>query len=478
MYIGIDIGTSNVKAVLVDAHQTILAEGSIPLATLRKKPEDAEQNPVDWIAATEDALLEVRSKAPVPYAATRAIGLSGQMHGLVALGTNKRPVRPCLLWNDPRAAAEARDIEQNFPALSSRTGVLCMASFIAPKWLWLQRHEPRTAAVTRQLLLPKDYVRLYLTGELNSDPVDGAGSWLLDEETRDWSPDVLEAVGLDRTRLPEIRESIDVAGRLRANVAERLGLSKSVEVVIGAGDAACGSIGLGQIEDGDAFISLGTSSQLFVTTGQYRPSVKTLVHAFAHGLPGRWFQMAAMLNGASTLAWWASICGADPSVLEREVAETHPAPGPTFLPYLAGERTPHNNPNASGTFHGLKPGTSRAQMTRAVMEGVAFTLADARKALEASGTTIETVGFTGGGAKSATWAQMIADAIERPVIRYADAAVGPAFGAARIARIGTSSETPTSIATKPAIIDQFEARNNVSERLRQWRALYHGVQLQ
>jgi xylulokinase len=475
MYIGIDVGTSNVKAVLVDERQAILAEESRQLETLRKKPEDAEQNPEDWLTATEAALLELKGKAPAPYATTRAISLSGQMHGLVALGADQKPVRPCILWNDPRAVGEASEIERRFSELSNRTGVLCMASFIAPKWLWLQRNEPQTITATRHVLMPKDYVRLHLTGALNSCPVDGAGSWLMDEETRDWSPAVLSAIGLDLALLPTIRESEEVAGTLRPALADQLGLPKSCQVVIGAGDAACGSIGLGQINESDAFISLGTSSQLFVTTARYRPSVKTLVHAFAHGLPGRWFQMAAMLNGASALAWWASICGADAGALEQDVAQSSPEPGPLFLPYLAGERTPHNNPQASGTFHGLKPGTNRSQMTRAVLEGVAFTLADARQALEASGTIIGTVGFTGGGAKSAVWAQMIADAIDRTVIRYADAAVGPAFGAARLARIGTSGESAAAVATKPAIIDQFEPKTNVSQRLADWRGLYRAI---
>jgi xylulokinase len=479
MFVGIDLGTSNIKAVLVDEQQRVIAEASRPVATIRPGPVEAEQDPDAWIELTAAALAELRSKAPAAFAATEAIGLSGQMHGLVALDASLRPLRPCILWSDGRAAAEAEALWRNHAAIADEVGVLPMASFVGPKLAWLAHREPATLRRLRLVLMPKDYLRLWLTGETGTDMVDAAGAWLLDEARRDWSDAALAACGVDRSVMPRLHESIAPVARLLPARAAELGLPAGCVVVAGAGDAAAGSIGLGQVSDGDALISLGTASQFFVTTGAYRPAVATLIHAFAHAAPGLWFQMAAMLNGAAALAWWAGICGASPGDLEREAAHQGRQGEALFLPYLAGERTPHNDLHASGAFHGLRAAQSRADLTRAVMEGVAFTLADARDALLASGTAIGPVGLSGGGAKSRFWAQLIADAIDRPILIYSSAIVGPAFGAARLARLGVRDEALAAICLKPpvdaAIEPNADGVASAAERLPRWRALYRAL---
>jgi xylulokinase len=478
MYLGIDVGTSAVKAVLVDGRQRHVAEASVPLATETPGPGLSEQRPEAWREAATLACRSLREGTREALGSVRAIGLSGQMHALVALGADDRPLRSAILWNDARAAAEAAEIAHGRPDLARIAGVRCMASFVAPKWRWMQRREPDLARRTRRLLAAKDWLRLWLTGEAATDPVDAAGAWLLDEAARTWSAPILEAVGLDRSLLPPVIEGDAAAGRLRADAAGELGLPPGIPVAAGTGDAAAGAIGLGQIGDGDAFVSLGTSGQLFVTTAAYRPAVETMVHAYAHGLPGRWFQMAALLNGASALAWWAGVCRATPQRLAAEAAAMGKpdADAPFFLPYLSGERTPHDDPHATGLFAGLRTRDTRADLTRAVMEGVAFCFADARSALEASGTAIGPVTITGGGARSRFWVELIADAIERPVLAPARSATGPAFGAARLARIAAGDGDAASVCRPPrlsATIDPDAAgASRVASRFAIWRRLY------
>ncbi|HUG61120.1 MAG TPA: xylulokinase, partial [Methylomirabilota bacterium] len=354
-YLGLDIGTSAVKALLVDDDGAPVAEADAPLATDRPRAGWSEQHPDAWIAATGTALARLAAAAPSPYAATAAIGLSGQMHGAVVLGADDRPLRPAILWNDGRADLEARDLNALLPDLGNVAGVPAMAGFTAPKLLWLQRHEPNLHARIRRLLLPKDFVRLHLTGDHATDPSDAAGSLLFDEAARSWHPPIAEAVGLPMSALPQVLEGPTIGGRLRAAAAAAFSLPPGIPVATGSGDAAAAAIGIGAVEDGDAFISIGTSGQLFVTDAAYRPNPAAMIHAFAHGVPDRWFSMAALLNGASPLAWLAGVLGAADigALIERVEAAGRPVSPITALPYLAGERTPHDDPSARGVLFGL-----------------------------------------------------------------------------------------------------------------------------
>jgi xylulokinase len=344
-----------------------------------------------------------------------------------------------------------------------------MASFPAAKMLWLQRHEPETHARIACALAPKDYLRLALTGEKATDMSDAAGSWWLDEAARAWSPPALAASAAAPAQAPPLVEGSQPAGRLTREAAEALGLPRDVAVAAGGGDAAVGAVALGAVRPGDAFISLGTACQWIVASDAYRAAPELLVHSFAHALPQRWYRMAAMLNGAGALAFAARLLGGEVAALEAEAAADYRGPGELiFLPYLSGERTPHDDPHARGVAFGLSEASSRADLTRAVMEGVAFTLADARDCLAAAGDASGEVGLIGGGARSLLWTRMIASAAGVAVTRYRGGETGPAFGAARLARLAVTGEAPEDLCrppptldvtpTEPALADAFAAR--------------------
>jgi xylulokinase len=452
--LGIDCGTSALKAVLVDADETVLAAASRAYRPDHPHPLWSEQDPEVWVAAMRAAIADVRQSAPAAMAALGAIGFSGQMHGAVTLGRDDRPLRPAMLHNDARAFAEAAELWRDRPELARAVGVKPMAGFPAPKLLWLRRHEPQTFARIACVMLPKDYLRLCLTGEKRTDMSDAAGSWWLDEAERCWSSEALDASGVDPAWIPALSEGSQAVGGLARGAADELGLPRAAIVAAGGGDAAVGAVGLGAIRPGDAFVSLGTATQLIVASDRYRAAPERLVHSFAHALPQRWYRMAAMLNGAGALAFFARLVGREVAELEAEAANGYRGPGETmFLPYLSGERTPHDDPHARGVLFGLGESASRADASRAVMEGVAFTLADARACLNAAGDDFAQVGLIGGGAKSALWTRMIAAALDRPVVRFRGGEAGPAFGAARLARLAATGQAPEDVCKPPEIAD-------------------------
>jgi xylulokinase len=332
-----------------------------------------------------------------------------------------------------------------------------MPGFTGPKLKWIARNEPDHRRLIDSVLLPKDYLRLTLGGERGSDMSDAAGTWLLDQARRAWSPEAFVACDADPAWAPSLVEGSAPACRIRPEAADALGLPRGVVLTAGGGDAAVGAVGLGAIAPGDAFISLGTATQLIVATDRYTGAPEKLVHAFAHALPDRWYAMAAMLNGAGALAFAARLLSASPDALEREAAADYAGPGALlFLPYLSGERTPLNDPYARGVLFGMSEATSRADVARAVMEGVSLTLADARDCLAAAGARIDRVGITGGGAKSALWTRMIAAATGLTVLRMKGAETGPALGAARLARIAATGEVAEAVCAKPEVADITE----------------------
>jgi xylulokinase len=452
--LGIDCGTSALKAVLVDADETVLASAQRAYRPDHPHPLWSEQDPDVWRAAMFAAIGDLARSAPEALGGVRAIGFSGQMHSAVILGRDDRPLRPAMLHNDARAFAEAGELWAKHPHLAGVVGVKPMAGLTAPKLMWLRRHEPQTFARIAAVLLPKDYLRLCLTGEKRTDMSDAAGTWWLDEAERRWSPDALAASGVDPDWVPSLVEGSQAAGRLARGVADELGLPRDMVVAAGGGDAAVGAIGIGAVRPGDAFVSLGTATQLIVASDRYRAAPERLVHSFAHALPKRWYRMAAMLNGAGALAFAARLVGREVAELEAEAASGYRGPGETiFLPYLSGERTPHDDPQARGVVFGLDESASRADLTRAVMEGVAMTLADARDCLAAAGDRLGRVGLIGGGAKSALWTRMIAAAIGCEIVRYRGGEAEPAFGAARLARLAATGEAPEDVCQPPAIAD-------------------------
>jgi xylulokinase len=458
MFLGIDVGTSAVKALLIDENSATCAEADIPLTVSVPKPFWSEQNPDDWWDATLRAIDALKRQNASALAATRAIGLSGQMHGATLLGPDDKPLRAAILWNDGRAKQECDELDATLPGLGQSAGVATMPGMTAPKLIWLQKHEPELFAQIQTILLPKDYIRFCLSGDKVTEMSDAAGTLWLDQASRSWNHAAIKACGLEMSQLPKLVEGSDPTGTLRAELAERWGMENSVIIAGGGGDAATGGIGVGAVRHGDGFISLGTSSQIFVASDKYRPKPEELLHSFSHAIPGHWFQMAVLLNGASCLQWVANLLGEqDITALLTRVEHQHGAPSNVlFLPYLNGERTPHNNPYARGVFFGLGSDTGREEMVQAVLEGVAFALSDAQSRLVAAGTHCELPGVIGGGARSRYWIQLIADVMGSPLARYEGAAKGPAFGAARLGRLALTGEPADDVCQKPGIEEVIE----------------------
>jgi len=480
MYLGLDCGTSGLKALLIDESGQPVASAARSYSPKRPRAGWSEQNPDDWLAAMAGAITEIRDAAGKAVGDLRAIGFSGQMHGAVLLDRAMKPVRPAILHNDGRAFLEAAELARDYPDLAKIAGVKPMPGFTGPKLKWIARNEPHYRRLINSLLSPKDYLRLSLAGERGSDMSDAAGTWLFDEARRAWSPEAFAACEADPAWAPPLFEGSAPVGRIRPEAADALGLPRGVLLAAGGGDAAVGAIGLGAIAPGEAFISLGTATQLIVATDRYLSAPEQLVHAFAHALPNRWYAMAAMLNGAGALAFAGRLLGASPDALESEAAAGYPGPGALlFLPYLSGERTPLDDPYARGVLFGMTETTSRADVARAVMEGVALTLAEARDSLSLAGAEIERVGLTGGGAKSALWTRMIAASTGFTVVRMKGGETGPAYGAARLARMAATGEPPEAVCKKPEIADVTEPDPKLaalfSRQRERFKALYEAV---
>ncbi|MBV9286342.1 MAG: xylulokinase [Hyphomicrobiales bacterium] len=480
MYLGFDCGTSGLKALLMDESGAPIASAARTYAPDRPKPGWSEQDPDVWRTAMAGAIADLARSAAQALGAVRAVGFSGQMHGAVLLDRSDRPTRPAILHNDGRAAEEAAELGSAHPKLAQVVGVKPMAGFVGPKLLWLKRHEPDTRRRIDCVLCPKDYLRLTLTGERATDMSDAAGTWLLNEAARGWSREAISACEAEWDWAPPLFEASAAAGRIRPAAADELGLPRGAVVAAGGGDAAVGAVGLGAISPGEAFISLGTATQLIVATDRYLSAPEKLVHSFAHALPARWYAMAAMLNGAGALAFAGRLLKAEPAALEREAAEGYEGPARLlFLPYLSGERTPLDDPQARGVLFGMSEATSRADVARAVMEGVALTLAEARDCLAAAGARFERIGLIGGGAKSALWTEMIAAATGLTVVRMHGGESGPALGAARLARMAATEEPPEAVCAAPEIADVTAPQPRLAEafakqRLR-FKALYEAV---
>ena len=453
-FLGLDLGTSSVKAVLVDAGDAVLAAASAPLTVQRPHPAWSEQDPAAWWAATLDAVDAVKAQAPAALAATAGIGLSGQMHGAVLLGADHAVLRPAMLWNDGRSAAECLAMEAGWPALREVTGNIAMPGFTAPKLAWVRQHEPAIFAATRLVLLPKAYLRLRLSGEAAEDMSDASGTLWLDVGRRDWSDAALGATGLDRAHMPRLVEGSEAAGRLLPSLAARWGMAAAPVIAGGAGDNAASAIGLGTVQPGDAFLSLGTSGVLFATTDRFRPNPGQAIHAFCHALPATWHQMSVHLSAAGSLDWWAGAAGSSAGALVDELGPAPSEPSPAlYLPYLSGERTPHNDATVRGAFLGLGYDADRRAMTQAVLEGVAFTIRDGFDALAEAGTVLTGAVVTGGGSRSRTWLAILASVLGIPLSRPAAGEHGAALGAARLGRMAATGEDAATVCRPPVIAE-------------------------
>ena len=470
--LGLDLGTSGVKALLVGEDQTVLGSATAPLEVRYLVSGHAEQDAGAWLSAARDAVLALGADLGT-LDGVAAIGLSGQMHGATLLGADDAPLRPCILWNDTRAHAEAARMDAD-PRFRETCGSVIFPGFTAPKVAWVAAHEPDVFMQVARVLLPKDYLRLWLTGEAVSEMSDASGTGWLDVAARDWSDALLAVTGLDRSHMPRLVEGTQVSGRLRGDLAAELGLPADIPVAGGAGDNAASAFGVGALADGDAFVSLGTSGVLFVANDGYRPNAASAVHTFCHAAPDTWHQMGVILSAMGALEWLARLTGRGAAELARAAEADDAASRVRFLPYLSGERTPHNDASIRGAFLHLDQADGPARLARAVLDAIAYAVADNQAALAEAGTTMARMFAVGGGARSGYLVKRIADVTGCAIDLPEGAELGAAFGAARLGLVAATGAEPAAVATRPPVARSVEpAKGDAArEAYASWRTLY------
>ncbi len=474
-WLGLDLGTSGLKGLLIDAEQRVIARASAPLDVSRPQDGWSEQDPEGWIAAAEGVFDALAREAPAALGTLRGIGLSGHMHGATLLDDSDTPLAPCILWNDTRSHAEAAELDGN-PDFRHLSGNIVFPGFTAPKLLWAARHRPEIFAKTAQVLLPKDYLRLWLTGEHVSDMSDASGTSWLDVAARDWSDTLLEASGMTRARMPRLVEGSAVSGTVRPALAARWRLPDGVVVAGGGGDNAASAIGAGVARDGDAFISIGTSGVLFVANDSFRPLPESAVHAFCHALPGTWHQMGVILAATDALNWLGGALNEKAHSLTGALGSDLRAPGRAlFLPYLGGERTPHNDAHARGAFVGLSHADDRTALTQAVLEGVAFAFRDNLDALSSAGGRVDRALALGGGSLSRYWLRCLATVLGIPLDVGADSDLGAALGAARLGMLADGALDPATVCAPPAITETILPDPTLNDAFEQAYARYRAA---
>ena len=478
-FVGIDLGTSAVKLLLMDERGNILKTVSKEYPISFPKPGWSEQNPYDWydqsIAGLRELISGVEDKI-------EGISFGGQMHGLVILDEDDKVIRPAILWNDGRTGEECDYLNREIgrDVISKETGNIAFAGFTAPKLLWIKKHEPENFARICRIMLPKAYLAYRLTGVHATDVSDASGMLLFDVQNRKWSPKMCELCGVTTDQLAKVFESYEVIGTVKEEIAADLGIRKDVRVIAGAGDNAAAAIGTGTVENGDCNISLGTSGTIFIASDSYSVDSQNALHSFAHA-NGAWHLMGCMLSAASCNKWWMEDILRDPDMAaaQAEIGDPDKALGQNhvyFLPYLMGERSPHNDPAARGAFIGMSMDTTRADMLQAVLEGVAFGLRDSLEVARNSGLEITKTKICGGGAKSPLWRKMIAN-IMNLTVETIESEEGPALGGALLAAVGCGVFRDTKEAAAavvkvtgqeipdPTLVSRYEERYQTFRKL-------------
>jgi xylulokinase len=482
-FLGIDVSTTATKALLCDERGTVTAVSSTEYPYDTPRPLWSEQDPALWWDGTVRSIRSVLASSGVSPSAIAGVGLTGQMHGLVLLDQRGQVLRPAILWNDQRTAAECDEIRRRigWRRLIDVTGNDALTGFTAPKVLWVHAHEPDVFARARHLLLPKDYVRFRLTGAHAMDVADGAGTLLVDLRSRSWSDDVLQALGIPRAWMPALFEGPAVTGYVDADAAATTGLAPGTPVVAGGGDQAAQAVGVGAVREGTVALTLGTSGVVFAATNEPRIEPRGRLHAFCHAVPGRWHLMGVMLSAAGSLRWYRDTLApgaAYPDLLAPAAGVAPGAEGLLFLPYLTGERTPHPDPLARGAFVGLTVRHTRAHLTRAVLEGVAFGLRDGFDLMRDAGlASIAQVRVSGGGARSALWRQILADVLGVELVTV-NTTEGAAYGAALLAGVGAGAwrtvdaASDACVRTGDAVAPSAEAMAIYARQHARYRELY------
>lgn len=481
-YIGIDLGTSSVKLLLMQKDGTILASVSKEYPVSYPKTGWSEQNPEDWLRQTLAGLAELLETKHADKSQLRGIGVGGQMHGLVALDKNDQVIRPAILWNDGRTEKETEYLNNEIgkKKLSEYTGNIAFAGFTAPKILWMKKNEPEKFAEISKIMLPKDYLVYMLTGAFTTDVSDASGMLLLDVKNRKWSKEMLGICSIREEMLPDVRESYDISGYVKTDILESLGMSGKVAVVAGAGDNAAAAIGTGTVENGSCNISIGTSGTVFIASDVFTIGENNAIHAFGHA-NGKYHLMGCMLSAASCLKWWLEdiLKTDDYQGEQKEIKGTGDNPV-YFLPYMMGERSPHNDPNVRGAFLGLSMDTTRAQMAEAVFEGVSFGLKDSLEIARSLGIDIKKTKLSGGGAKSPVWQQILANILDLD-IEILETEEGPSLGGAILAAVACGEYASVEdaaraiVKVKRTITPQRELVEVYGQKYEVFRKLYPSI---
>ena len=476
-YLGVDLGTSSIKLVAADENGVILATESAEYGLSFPKTGWSEQNPEDWVKGFYESLEKLSHK--IDLKKIRGISFGGQMHGLVMLDRDDFVIRPAILWNDGRTTEECDYLNHVIgqDKISSYTANMALTGFTAPKILWVRKHEPENFAKINKIMLPKDYLCYVLTGVHSCDYSDASGMLLLDVKNKCWSKEMLDICGIKEEMMPKLFESYAVCGVIKPEIASKCGLSEGTRVIAGAGDNAAGAIGTGTVKDGMTIVSLGTSGTVFVAVDKFAVDDKNALHMFAHA-NGRYHLMGCMLSAASSNKWWMDeIIGTKDYKAEQAKIGTLGENNVFYLPYLMGERTPHNDPNARGAFVGMSMNTKREDMTLAVLEGVTFALRDSVEIARSLGVNITTIRATGGGAKSDLWRKLLADILNVNV-EIMNSEEGPGYGAAILAMVGCGvyksvfEATDKMIKVAETITPDPELVKKYDKKYKIWKNIY------
>jgi xylulokinase len=482
MYIGIDLGTSGVKTILIDHNQKILSVAHTILDVYSPKDGFNEQDPNDWIVATKNCLAQLQKQQPTEFSATISIGISGHMHGATLIDKEGKVIRPCILWNDTRSHAECIEFEDQEFDVRAISGNITMPGFTAPKINWVKNKEPENFKRVNKVLLPKDYLRFYLTGEFFSEMSDASGTLWMDIKKRKWSESLLAASFLTKENMPVLVEGNEEAGILKNSLKDKFKFTNNVIVVGGAGDNAASAIGLGVVEDNQSFISLGTSGVFFTPTSSFLSNTNDAVHSFCHCLPNKWHLMSVMLSASNCLDWVCSITGdsIDKAIKNAEnftLSLKDISNSPYFLPYMSGERTPHNDPHVRGSFHYLKTTTNKAAIQYAVLEGISFGILDCVNSIQSIHKNFDDVFMVGGGSQSLFWLKLLSSIINRKLSVCEQSEFGAALGVSRLAmfvdkNIANKNTIIKKINIKKSFFPDNEKINILEQRYNVWRNIY------
>ena len=470
MFIGIDLGTSSIKTILIDEYQNTLSSHTENIELLNPDIGFYEQNPKSWYTATIKCFLKIKEDKPKEFAVVRSLGISGQMHGATLIDKYNKVLHPCILWNDTRSVKQCLEMEKIYPSLRKESGNIAMPGFTSPKILWLKENKTEIFKKIYKVLLPKDYLRFCLSGEYYTEMSDASGTLWLNVKDRIWSEGLLNLAGLSKKHMPNLVEGSDVTTTVKKKLANELGFNNEVLIAGGAGDQAAGAVGSGVINPSQSVISLGTSGVYFSPIKNFISNTNEAVHSFCHCVPDTWHHMSVMLSATNCIDWASKMFDLNiqdtMAKIENFSNENFKINStPYFLPYLTGERTPYNNPYLRGSLHMLNTSTSIEAIMYSVIEGISFGIKDGFEAVHSVSPKSSEIYLVGGGSKSSFWANLITSTLNQPILIGQDAELGPALGVARLAMLATKDYKKEDVIKSMKILKKCNISEKLSARL-------------